>query len=132
MKKLSYFILFIFLSVAVAENEVFTEYNAHPEADHVLITWITKDESKANSFIIKRSIDDKVFIEIDRVKPKGPGHQYEYIDENIIFKSSSAVFYKIYVVNNEDMTIEETGSMMVHPNISGIFRTWGAIKAMFR
>jgi len=35
-------------------------------------------------------------------------------------------------VADDNTVVEETQSLIVNPNISGIGRTWGAIKAMFR
>ena len=134
MKKLlTNLIIFLFLSVAFADDDLtFVESSAQPEdVNRVRITWITKDESQLKHFIIKRSNDDNNFVELDRVLPKGPGYRYEYIDEDVLFKSGGAVFYKI-VAEKKDGTRVETISMMVHPSISTVYRTWGAIKAMFR
>ncbi|KAA3613586.1 MAG: hypothetical protein D8M58_17030 [Calditrichaeota bacterium] len=134
MKKLlTSLIFFLFLSFSFAGNDdpTFTESSAQPDGNRVRISWVTKDESQLKHFIVKRSYDDKNFIELDRVSLKGPGYRYEYIDEDVLFKSSGALFYKI-VAFKRDGTKIETASMMVHPNISGIFKTWGAIKAMFR
>ncbi len=133
MKKYSILLfIFLFISSAYAEDDpVFTESSAQPDANRVLVSWITKDESQLKHFIVKRSTDDKNFIELDRILLKGVGYRYEYIDEDVLFKSSGAIFYKIVAVKKDGSTIE-TASMMVHPNISGVFRTWGAIKAMFR
>jgi len=130
--KLQIITLFLFVSFVFAGNAVFTEYNAQPDANQVVLSWITKDEAKVKFFIVKRSNDDKTFIELDRVSAKGPGSRYEYVDEDVLFENSNALFYKIIAVQKDETVVSSTESMMVHPNISGIFRTWGAIKAMFR
>ncbi len=125
-------IIFLTISVVLAgDNPAFNEYNAQPDANRVIISWVTKDESQLKHFSVQRSNDDKYFIDLDQILPKGPGYKYEYIDEDVLFKSGGAIFYKIVAVKKDGTKIETT-SMMVHPNISGIFRTWGAIKAMFR
>ncbi len=123
--------IFILFSVALAQT-VFLEYSATPSTNQVVVNWKTSSETDVEDFIVLRSTDDNVFIEIGSVKAKGVGTEYEFIDKNVIFKGSQTFFYKIKAVKSNGTLIETTQSLMVNPNISGIFRTWGAIKAMFR
>lgn len=134
-KKILYIYILVFVSFVFADNEsnIFSEYNAQPDANRVLISWITKDESNIKYFTLKRSNDNNAtFISIAQVNKKGPGFTYQYFDENVFFKSSNVIYYKIDAVNKDGNVIESTSDMAVRPDISGIFRTWGAIKAMFR
>ncbi len=111
---------------------VFTEYSAEPETNRVRVSWLTKAENGVSQFVILRSNDDRNFTEIKRVNIHGSGTRYTFLDENVTFKGASALFYKIKAVDENNNVKEESDKMIVHPNISGIFRTWGAIKAMFR
>jgi hypothetical protein len=129
-KVLSVLIIIIFLTSAYAAS-VFSECTAVPQTDRVTITWITKSETGIKQFAILRSNDDVNFIELKKINPKGPGTSYEFIDENVMFKDASVLFYKVRAIAVNGSVLDES-SMIVHPNISGIFRTWGAIKAMFR
>jgi len=138
-KQLTLILIFLFLSITLAgDNSTFNEYNAQPDANRVIISWVTKDESQLKHFVVQRSNDDRNFIDLDQIRiweqlhlPKGVGYRYEYVDEDVLFKSGGTLFYRVIAVK-KDGTKVETTSMMVNPNISGIFRTWGAIKAMFR
>jgi len=130
-QKLTTVFLLVFISSLFA-GVVFSEYSATPETDRVTITWTTKSETNIKAFSILRSNDDKTFIELKRINAQGPGTQYTYVDENVVFKDVSPLFYKITAIDRNGRIVEETDGMIVHPNISGIFRTWGAIKAMFR
>ena len=133
MYKTKLLILFIAILVtAVYADIVFLEYSATPSTNKVTLTWLTKSEQKVSKFMIYRSSDDKTFNEIGAVVAKGAGIQYKFVDENVIFKGSETFFYKVSAVDGKDIMVEETESLIVNPNISGIFRTWGAIKAMFR
>jgi hypothetical protein len=111
---------------------VFQQYSATPSTNSVLIEWVTKSEAGVDQFLILRSNDDKTFVEIGSVSAEGVGHDYAFSDDNVVFKDSQTFFYKLKAIRTDDTSIEETQSLPVHPNISGIYRTWGAIKAMFR
>lgn len=134
MGAMRYFIpTIILLSASLAfANFIFLEYSATPYTNSVVIEWVTKSESDVEKFAILRSSDDKNFVEIGSVDCKGTGERYSYTDDNVVFKDSQTFFYKLRAVNSDDSSVEETQSLIVHPNISGIYRTWGAIKAMFR
>jgi hypothetical protein len=70
-------------------------------------------------------------MEIDRVGTEGAGTNYSYTDDNVLYKDSQTVFYKLKAVRSDDSVVEETQSVISNPNISGIYRTWGAIKELF-
>jgi len=130
--KFTTFILFLFFVVSLAfANFIFSDYEANPSNNSVIVEWVTKSESGVAQFVILRSFDDKVFEEISRVDSKGVGNNYSYTDDKVFFKDSQVVFYMLRAVRSDDSVIEETESWFVHPNISGIYRTWGAIKALF-
>jgi hypothetical protein len=123
--------VFCLFSVVLA-NFIFLEYSATPSNNSVLIEWTTKSETGINKFAIMRSSDDKSFFEIGSVVPVKDGQNYSFTDDNVVFKDTQTFFYKLRAVRADDSLVEETQSLPVHPNISGIYRTWGAIKAMFR
>lgn len=110
---------------------IFSEVNAVPGTNRVVLNWLTKSESGVQSFIVLRSNDDAVYISLTKINAQGPGTRYEYVDQNVMFTDFSALFYKIRAIGKNGQIIEET-SIIAHPNISGIFETWGAIKALFR
>jgi hypothetical protein len=133
MMKKTIKIFFVLLLIApLFAGYVFTEYGAEPETNQVTITWITKAENNVSQFVILRSKDNRNFTEIKRVKIQGPGTRYYFVDENVSFKDISPLWYNIRAVDKNNNMKEESGPMVVHPNISDISRTWGAIKAMFR
>jgi hypothetical protein len=123
-------VLLLFVSLAFA-SFIFLEYSANPSNNSVLIEWATKSESGVAQFVILRSFDDKVFREIDRVESEGAGNNYSYTDDDVLYKDSQTLFYKLRAVRSDDSVVEETQSLIANPNISGIYRTWGAIKELF-
>jgi uncharacterized GH25 family protein len=123
--------LLVFVSLAFA-NFIFLEYSANPSNNSVVVDWITKSESGVNRFIVLRSSDDQNFVEIGSVLAEKAGYNYTFTDDNVLFKDSQTFFYKIRALRADDSSVEETQSLIVHPNISGIYRTWGAIKELFK
>ena len=119
------------VTVAFAEF-IFSEYSATPSNNSVIIEWVTKSESGVSGFVILRSTDDQNFIEIGNVDAENTSHTYSFTDDNVLFKDSQTFFYKLRAVRSDNSSIEETQSLIVHPNISGIYRTWGAIKELFK
>ncbi len=132
MKKIFKLLIIFTLISPLFAGFIFTEYSAEPETNRVTISWVTKAENNVSQFVILRSNDDRNFTEIKRVNIQGPGTRYIFVDENVSYKDISPLFYKIRAVDKNNSIKEESDKMIVHPNISGIFRTWGAIKAMFR
>jgi hypothetical protein len=133
MKKSVIILLSVLLFVSlVYANFIFLEYSANPSNNSVVIEWVTKSESGVSKFLILRSVDDQNFIEIGSLIVEKAGYNYSFTDDNVLFKDSQTFFYKIRAVRSDNSSIEETQSLIVHPNISGIYRTWGAIKELFK
>lgn len=122
-------ILVLFTSLLA--NSIFSECSAVPQTDQVTITWITSSENSIASFQILRSNDSEFYVELTKLNPKGPGSSYEYVDENVMFKSSNTIFYKVRALDKQNQMVDES-SMIVRTQVSDIKETWGAIKAIFK
>ncbi len=123
--------LVVAATISVYAASIFSEVTAVPGTNQVHLSWVTKSETNIRQFVILRSNDDKHYVEIKRLAAKGPGTRYEYVDQNVMFKDISPLFYKIRALDRAGNIMDES-SLFVHPQISGIFRTWGTIKALFR
>ena len=133
MRRITLPLVIITLLVTVLfAGTIFEEYSATPETNSVTIKWRTTSETDVVKFVILRSMDDNSFAEVSDVSAKGQGTDYTFVDKNVIFKSSQTFFYTIQAIRSDNSIIEVSQSLIVNPNISGIYRTWGAIKAMFR
>ena len=125
--------IIILLSALVFAGTIFEQYSATPDNNRVTINWRTSSEIDVVSFVIKRSLGSDQYMEIDRISAKGEASEYTYVDDNVYFKTTQTYFYKISAINSAGEELEETEQPLIaNPNISGIFRTWGAIKSMFR
>lgn len=133
MKKQRKIILYLlFFSFLFADDTVFNAYSAIPDANQITIKWKTKNEDDIKHFKVQRSTDDATFNDLKEVSCNGPGYPYEYVDNNIMVNSGKPLYYRIVAVKNDGSIMVTTESMRVNFNLTGVFRTWGAIKAMFK
>jgi hypothetical protein len=124
-------ILILFTLVATIFAGAYLEqFSASSDGDDIKLEWKTGEEASVKSFVIERSpISYESFAEIATVKPQGSNSFYSYTDKSA-YKATDLIFkYRLKIVAN-DITYSKTIS--VSQNISGVKRTWGSIKAMFR
>lgn len=128
--KFAIIVLLVVVTPIVA-GSVFSECNAVPQTDQVSITWITSSENNVTAFVILRSNNSENYVTLKRINAKGPGASYEYIDDNVMFKGSNVLFYKVRALNKNNEMVEES-SMIVQTQTTSMHQTWGAIKAFFK
>lgn len=64
------------------------------------------------------------------VQPKGPNSSYQFVDKSA-YKTSDAFYrYRVAIVDNSGYT--SYSQEIAVSSLSGVKRTWGSIKAMFR
>jgi hypothetical protein len=128
--KLTTIIILFTLVATVFGGAYLEQFSASSNGDDIKLEWKTGEESGVKSFIIERSpISYDNFIEIASVKPQGSNSFYTYTDKSA-YKATDLVFkYRLKIVANE---ITYSKTISVSQNISGVKRTWGSIKAMFR
>ncbi|MFZ2323265.1 MAG: hypothetical protein WAV89_06170 [Ignavibacteriaceae bacterium] len=126
-------IILTFLIIATVYAGAYVSYfHARSEADNVRLEWQTGDESNLQKFVIERKTPQSSFIEIQEVTPKGDNSYYTYLDENT-YKANDLVFvYRLKMVDTDGTVTYLDQSTSVSLSISGVKRTWGSIKAMFR
>jgi len=131
MKK-QIFLLLTVLSVSTLLGGVFLDYiTAKNEGENVKVEWRTSDEKNVREFVVERKTYQGDFMPLESVKPQGSNSLYSYLDQNA-YKVTDVIFiYRIKIVDY-DNTISYTKEVSVSHNISGVKRTWGSIKAMFR
>jgi hypothetical protein len=106
-------------------------FNARSENDNIKLEWKTQDEINLKHFVIERKNPNGPFVELATLQPKGENSYYYYIDESA-YKTTDLVFiYRLKIVEN-DNKVSLSSEVTVSHSISGVKRTWGSIKAMFR
>lgn len=123
--------LILFIVTTVFAGAHFEFFHARSEGENVKLEWKTGEEQNVKNFVIERKPVNGNFISLTTIAPKGSYSLYTFTDESA-YKSNNLVFvYRIRIVDN-DGSISHSIERSVSPNISGVKRTWGSIKAMFR
>jgi len=124
------FLILTFVSVAFG-GAILNYFEVKSQGDNVQIEWQTGTESNINHYSIQRRTPQTSFVEIATIQPKGSNSLYTYVDQSI-YKTNDVIFiYQLKIVDS-DMQATYSIERSASPNISGIKRTWGSIKAMFR
>ena len=126
-------ILLVLAVAAVTFAGAYLDYfQVRTEGDNVKIDWKSGAESNIDHYSIERKTPQQSFFEIAQASPKGSNSYYTYTDQSI-YKAQDVLFvYRLKIVNSDNTPPSYSGEVSVSPNISGVKRTWGSIKAMFR
>lgn len=106
-------------------------FHVSSEGDNVQLQWKTEEETNLKQFDIERKTPGGAYADIAVIQAKGSNSYYSYTDKSA-YKANDLIFvYRLKIVDN-DNSYSYSNEVSVSPNISGVKRTWGSIKAMFR
>jgi hypothetical protein len=133
--KFSFFLILISLPLLLYAGATINNFHARLENSMIILEWNTESEMNVSHFEIQRSTDKINWMKIGTVKSNTSTsniRQYYQFSENAIFKiSTSSLNYRLVVVDNQNN--REIYSVVASVSgSSGIKRTWGSLKAMFR
>ncbi|MCS7054294.1 MAG: hypothetical protein NZM09_11265 [Ignavibacterium sp.] len=129
--KLLHISLILLLSSVVFAGAFIQFFNAKSEGDDIRLEWRTGEETNLKMFVVERKTHNNGFAEIGNVTPKGSNSSYVFIDKNV-YKSTELIFtYRLKIVENNNQ-YSYSNEISVSHRVSGVKRTWGSIKAMFR
>lgn len=121
-----------FASLALAEIIKSGSFQAYSDGINVTLHWVTEDESNVIRLEIERSSGNEgSFVTIGTLDPKGAS-LYEYIDNSAFRRITSLYQYRIKIVFSNGTNPFYTAPLTVSHTVSGVRRTWGSIKSMFR
>ncbi len=120
----------VIFSTAFATAYIY-DVQGRSESGDVKIHWRTQSETSLDHFAIERKSGEGSYIEIGTVQPTGDNSVYDFIDRSA-YKSNDIYFtYQIKIVD-KNQQISYSKEITVAPLVSGVKRTWGSIKALFR
>lgn len=130
MKQLIILVLLL-VSSAVSGTVREGTLQAKSDGSNVTVQWGTADESTVKEFIVeRRSGTAGEFMAIAVIDKKGSNSFYEYVDKSA-FKATGSVYqYRVQIVTTSGP--EYSSVITISHNVSGVKRTWGSLKAMFR
>jgi hypothetical protein len=127
----SFYFMFL-ITVAVIYAGTFLEYfQGRSEGEDIRLEWKTREEVNLQNFKIERKTPQNSYVEIATVQPKGSNSYYSYLDQSA-YKASDLIFiYRLKIVDTNGQS-SYSNEVTVSHSVSGVKRTWGSIKAMFR
>ena len=107
-------------------------FQASSDGINVSLRWVTEDEANIAHFEIERRAGvEGNFVSIGTIDPKGAS-MYEFVDYSAFRKTTTIYQYRIKVTFTNGTAPLYIGPLTVNHTVSGVRRTWGSIKAMFR
>ncbi len=126
-------VLFLFsATVALSGGIRDGSLSAYSNGTTITLRWVSEDETNTSGYVIERKSGgaDGAFIRLTDtpISPKGNGASYEFVDNTAFRTTGSFYQYRITAVGSG----LDPYYVSVNHNATGVRRTWGSIKAMFR
>ncbi len=134
MRLIGYITSLLLVLSSSAFSDIFKTGSLQATSDGVNVTlhWITDDETNVARFEVERSSGfDNSFVTIATVDPKGPS-LYEFVDNSAFRRVATLYQYRIKVVFSNGAMPVYSQTVSVSHTVSGVRRTWGSIKSLFR
>jgi hypothetical protein len=129
--KLSYVLVIILLATAVFAGTFLEYFQGRSDDEDIILEWKTREEADLQNFKVERKTPQSSYVEIATIQPKGSYSYYTYVDQSA-YKSQNMMFiYRLKIVDNSGQ-VSYSNEVSVSHSVSGVKRTWGSIKAMFR
>ena len=127
----SYVIILLALSAAVFAGTFLEYFQGHSDGEDIRLEWKTQEESNLKHFVVERKTPQSSFVDIATIQPKGSNSYYSYLDQSA-YKIENILFvYRLRIVDNNGQ-VAYSNEVSISHSVSGVKRTWGSIKAMFR
>ena len=129
--RLSYLLVALLFTTIVLAGTFLEYFQGRSEGEDIRLEWKTREEVNLQYFKVERKTPQSSFVEIATVQPKGSDSYYSYLDQSA-YKTENLVFtYRLSIVDNNGQ-VAYSNEVSVSHSVSGVKRTWGSIKAMFR
>jgi hypothetical protein len=128
---ISLLVVTLWASLALA-GAILNSFSAARNASgDVVVNWATGDETDLMQFEVQRLAGVQGdYMTLAIVPPKGSNSAYEFVDKSA-YKTTDAIYkYRIAIISNHGIT--GYSEELTVSGLSGVRRTWGSIKAMFR
>ncbi|HLP15752.1 MAG TPA: hypothetical protein VK470_05810 [Bacteroidota bacterium] len=133
MKTLVTILLVMLIGTTAFSGDIIKRGSLRAESKaNITVYWESADESNVKEFGVERSsLSGGDFILVSTVKAKGSNSSYQYVDQSAFKTTASMYKYRIRIVDL-NASISYSDEIKVNYDVSGVKRTWGSLKAMFR
>ena len=113
------------------------DFSAFPKTNVIEIRWEIRDGADIQTITLQKSLDDNNWQDLKVFSYLGDGAVYEFQDTGLSSKTdvpndTQTTYYYRLKITKKDGTVEYSASIIARPSYSGIQRTWGSLKALFR
>lgn len=129
--KLSYLLVVLLTSTAIFAGTFLEYFQGRSEGEDIKLEWKTQEEVNLQHFKIERKTPQSSFIEIATIQPKGSNSYYSYLDQSAYKPGDLLFVYRLKIVDTNGQ-VSYSNEVSISHSVSGVTRTWGSIKAMFR
>lgn len=130
ISKISLFLILLFIPIFAGVE--YLDLSASASEGNIIIKWKTVSETNFKNFVIERKTVNGNWADIGIVQPKSDKN-YEYVDKNVYRSTAGNLYtYRIRFVDNDNTFSHSNEFRVVNFGTSGIKKTWGSIKALFR
>jgi hypothetical protein len=129
--KLSYFLVVSFVATTVLAGTFLEYFQGRSDGEDIRLEWKTQEEVNLQHFKIERKTPQSSFVDITTVQPKGSNSYYTYLDQSAYKPNNMIFIYRLKIVDTNGQ-VSYSNEVSVSHSVSGVKRTWGSIKAMFR
>lgn len=125
------FILVLLWTGYAVAGAFLREFKARSVDGNVELEWSTGEEKDLIRFEVQRQAGLRGdYVKIGEVAPKGSNSTYRFVDKSAYKVNDSLYKYRLAIVSTDGTTYSR--ELTVLHSVSGVKRTWGSIKAMFR
>jgi hypothetical protein len=107
------------------------DFGAISEGDNIVLHWLSLTETNVKHYEILRGPDKDHLSFLATIEAKGSNSDYTFVDASAYKTTNSTYAYGLVIVD-VDGSKSEPMRIFVDHNVSGVKRTWGSIKALFR
>ena len=129
--KLSYFLIVSIVATTVFAGTFLEYFQGRSDGEDIRIEWKTQEEVNLQHFKIERKTPQSSFVDITTIQPKGSNSYYTYLDQSAYKPNNMVFIYRLKIVDTNGQ-VSYSNEVTVSHSVSGVKRTWGSIKAMFR
>ena len=141
MRIKSYILVLLISCTSLFAAEISLDYlTAKSDGKTITIEWKSTTERGITRYEVERASADQQYRFVATVDATGGSSLYHYTDEDAFMKQTgenpsisqlTKYTYRLKYIGNDNST-SYSNSVSVAHNVSGVRRTWGMIKEMFR